>query len=213
VAAQLVQDSGVDQGGSRRVRGLGATIEGSGRHLLGLVDDFLDLSTIEAGAFELRPTAVFLAPLLREVRRDIAPLASEKGILLAFAQVPGVVIVADPLRLRQVLLNLLSNAVKFTGRGGRIRVSVRSEAGSMQISVQDTGIGIAPENLERAFLPFEQVSPTDASGAGLGLAISRRITELHGGTLTAESAVGRGSTFTIALPVAAPDVASGAASG
>jgi PAS domain S-box-containing protein len=213
VAAQLVQDSGVGQAGSRRVRGLGATIEGSGRHLLGLVDDFLDLSTIEAGAFELRPTAVFLAPLLREVRRDIAPLASEKGILLAFARVPGVVIVADPLRLRQVLLNLLSNAVKFTGRGGRVRVSVRSEAGSMLISVQDTGIGIAPENLERAFLPFEQVSPTDAQGAGLGLAISRRITELHGGTLTAESAVGRGSTFTIALPLAVPDVASEAASG
>lgn len=201
MAAQLVRDSGLEQGANRRVRGLGATIEGSGRHLLGLIDDLLDLSRIEVGAFELRPTPVVLGPLLREIRREMAPLAAEQGISLVIADVPGMLVVVDPLRLRQVLLNLVSNAVKFTPRGGRVRLAVRLEDEILRLSVQDTGIGIAPEDLERAFLPFEQVSGTDAPGVGLGLAISRRIAELHGGTLTAVSAIGRGSTFTVALPV------------
>jgi PAS domain S-box-containing protein len=200
VAAQLVRDSGLEQGGNRRVRGLGATIEGSGRHLLGLIDDFLDLSRIEVGAFELRPTPVLLGPLLREVRRDMAPLAAEKGIGLTIAEASGLLVVADPLRLRQVLLNLMSNALKFTPRGGRVRITVRLLDDGVRISVHDTGIGIAPGDLDRAFLPFEQVSGTDAPGVGLGLAISRRIAELHGGTLTAVSAVGRGSTFSVTLP-------------
>ena len=199
VAAQLVRGS-AEPWADRRMRGLGATIEGSGRHLLSLIDDFVDLSRIEIGAFEVRPASVSLALLLHEVRRDIAPLAAEKGIGLTMTEGRGVRVVADPLRLRQVLLNLLSNAVKFNHRGGRIQVSVQVADSDLQISVHDTGIGIAPDDLERAFQPFVQVSSSDTPGVGLGLAISRRIVELHGGTLTAASALGRGSTFTVTLP-------------
>ena len=201
VAAQLVRDSASERGADRRVRGLGATIEGSGRHLLGLVDDFVDLSRIEVGAFDIRPAELALSRLLHEVRRDLAPLAGEKGVDLAIADGRGIRLTADPLRLRQVLLNLLSNALKFTPRGGLVRTTVQVDDGELRISVHDTGIGIAPDNLERAFQPFEQVSGTDLPGAGLGLTISRWIVELHGGTLTAESTLGKGSTFTVTLPI------------
>jgi CheY-like chemotaxis protein/anti-sigma regulatory factor (Ser/Thr protein kinase) len=109
-------------------------------------------------------------------------------------------IVADPLRLRQVLLNLVANAIKFTGHGGRIWMEVTSSTEATVIEVHDTGIGIAPEHLERAFEPFEQVSGTNSLGAGLGLAISRQLIELHAGRLDVESTLDVGSVFRVTLP-------------
>ncbi len=209
-AAELVHDPLFGPLPERRVRELGSTIQSSGRHLLHLIDDLVDLSRIEAGGLELRPVEVSLGAILTEINAEIAPLAAEKAIALRVPRGRGPVVVADPLRLRQVLLNLLANAVKFTGRGGRIRVEVQQAASGTTIAVHDTGIGIAPADLERAFLPFEQVSGTSSPGAGLGLAISRRIMELHGGRLTVASQIDRGSIFTVHLPAgAAPSADAG----
>jgi PAS domain S-box-containing protein len=199
-AAELIHDPLFGPYSERRARELGTTIQGSGRHLLHLIDDLVDLSRIEAGGMDLRLVEVPLGTILAEIRSEIAPLAAEKGISLRVARGRGPIVAADPLRLRQVLLNLLANAVKFTGRGGRIRVEVRRDDSGTTIAVHDTGIGIAPDDLERAFQPFEQVSGTNSPGAGLGLAISRRLVELHGGRLTVTSRLDHGSTFTVQLP-------------
>jgi CheY-like chemotaxis protein/anti-sigma regulatory factor (Ser/Thr protein kinase) len=107
---------------------------------------------------------------------------------------------ADPIRLRQILTNLIGNALKFTERGGRVWVEVATRHSATLITVNDTGIGIASEDLERAFLPFEQVSRTSTPGAGLGLAIARSLAELHGGQLDVSSTLGEGSSFTLTLP-------------
>jgi PAS domain S-box-containing protein len=203
-AAELIHDPLFGPYSERRARELGTTIQGSGRHLLHLIDDLVDLSRIEAGGMDLRLVEVPLGTILAEIRSEIAPLAAEKGISLRVPRGRGPIVEADPLRLRQVLLNLLANAVKFTGRGGRIRVEVRRDATGTTIAVHDTGIGIAPDDLERAFLPFEQVSGTNSPGAGLGLAISRRLVELHGGRLIVTSKLDHGSTFTVYL-LPAPD--------
>jgi CheY-like chemotaxis protein/anti-sigma regulatory factor (Ser/Thr protein kinase) len=130
----------------------------------------------------------------------LAAALRDRGITLNLP--PGATprIVADPVRLRQILTNLVGNAIKFTEPGGAVTVEVGQTRSATRISVRDTGIGIRAEDLERAFLPFEQVSRTSTAGAGLGLAISRSLAELHGGTLEATSELGAGSAFTLTLP-------------
>lgn len=183
---------------------LGARIVRNGRHLLALIDDLLDLSRIEAGRIDLRPEEVRLGPMLTEAADAVRPLADGKGVRLRVPGANGQRVIADPLRLRQVMINLLTNAVKFTPSGGKAWVEVKAYPKRVAIAVRDTGVGIAPEDVERIFEPFEQAEGARKQGAGLGLAISRRLAELHGGTLTVDTAVGKGSTFTLSFPKVRP---------
>jgi len=200
VAAELIGDPLFGTLTEARIRELARTIHGSGTHLLRLVDDLVDLSRIEAGRLELRPVDVPVSTLLGEILEEMTPLAREKDISLEMPLGPGPRITADPLRIRQVLGNLVANAIKFTGRGGRVWVEVSASLAEVRISVHDSGIGIAAEDLGRVFLPFEQVAGTSTPGVGLGLAISQRIVELHGGRFEAASTPGVGSTFSVTLP-------------
>src|SRR5262249_15881199 len=179
-------------------------IHGSGQHLLSLINDILDLSKIEAGRMELQvtdfhvPTAIENALILvreRAVRRGIA---LDTHIDERLGQIQ-----ADERKIRQVVLNLLSNAIKFTPGGGRVEVTARPNDGSLEVSVTDTGIGIAPEDQEAVFEEFRQVGQSDkkAEGTGLGLTLCRKFIELHGGRIWVKSEVGQGSTFTFTIPV------------
>jgi len=200
VAGELVHDPPAGPLSDDEVRALGVTIESSGRHMVRLIDDLVDLSRIEAGRLDLRPTQVMLGDLLAEIVANLADTAETQGIALELPDDRSQILHADPVRLRQILTNLIANAIKFTERGGRVSVAVESTRAATRITVRDTGIGIAPEDLERAFLPFAQVSRMSTPGAGLGLAIARSLAELHGGTLTATSSPGVGSAFTVTLP-------------
>jgi signal transduction histidine kinase len=192
LAADILRDPSFSVS-KARARELSDTIATSGRHLLGLIDDLLELSRIEAGRFEVRLEPTSLNLLLTESRQATAPLASGKRIGLDVPGAEGVWVEADPLRARQAIINLLGNAVKFTDRGGRVWVEVGVGVESVSVAVCDTGIGIPPEDHERIFSPFEQVG--GSLGAGLGLAISRSIARAHGGELEVWSEPGKGSRF------------------
>ncbi|HEX5950626.1 MAG TPA: ATP-binding protein [Actinomycetota bacterium] len=186
-----------------RGRELLDTIATSGRHLLGLIDDLLELSRIEAGRFEVRLQPTSLNHLLVECRQATAPLASRKRIALDVPQTENVWVEADPLRARQAVINLLANAVKFTPRGGRVWVEVERSDASVTVAVCDTGRGIAPEDVERIFRPFEQAGY--ARGIGLGLAISNSIARVHGAPLRVRSEPGKGSRFEMTFRLARQD--------
>jgi signal transduction histidine kinase len=174
----------------------------AGRHLLSLINDVLDLAKIEAGKMELDVSQVALPALLRSAVSMHAERAARAGIELSLSTEPDeITIGADERRVRQIVVNLLSNAVKFTPPDGRVDVSARLDDGEVEIAVADTGSGIATEDLETIFEEFEQTSGgKKAEGAGLGLPLSRKLVELHGGLIWAESAMGRGSTFRFTLP-------------
>jgi signal transduction histidine kinase len=176
----------------------------SGRHLLSLINDILDLSKVEAGRMELEPSAFDLPLTLEGCLTLVRERASRHGITLELDMDESLgQFVADERKLRQVVLNLLSNAVKFTPEGGRIRLQGGREDDAVQISVSDTGVGIAPEDQEAVFEEFRQVGSDQArksEGTGLGLALARKFVELHGGRLWVASEVGKGSTFTITIP-------------
>ncbi|MBI3708367.1 MAG: hypothetical protein HY246_11930 [Proteobacteria bacterium] len=179
-------------------------IRSAGAHLLGLVNDVLDLSKMDAGRFDLDREELDISGLITGALAMVSQRAAAAGVALGkefSADVPGVY--ADQRRLRQVLLNLLSNAIKFTPSGGRVRVSAFRRGPSTAIAVADTGIGIAPADIPRALERFRQVDDGLArnyEGTGLGLPLSKRLMELHGGTLEIESAVGVGTTVTITFP-------------
>jgi len=192
------------------------TVQRSGEHLLLLIDDILDLARIEAGKVELYPDNMDAGALLRIVS-DIISVEAQRKELAFDCQTTGAlpsVVRADEKRVRQVLLNLLNNAVKFT-RQGRVHLQVsvldtNDERARLRFEVEDTGIGIAPEHLERIFRPFEQASDVQRrfGGTGLGLAISRQLVMLMGSDIFVESRVGAGSRFwfELDLPLASPDV-------
>jgi signal transduction histidine kinase/ActR/RegA family two-component response regulator len=179
-------------------------ILGSGRHLLELLNDILDLSKVEAGHMQLDRSDVGVTPVLEYCLAQVRERAGAHGISLHLdvgAEVDTVV--TDELRLKQVLLNLLSNAVKFTGEAGGVTLRAHADEGELTISVSDTGPGIAPQDRERVFESFEQAGrPHDQTeGTGLGLALCRRIVDLLNGRLWLESEVGVGSTFAFTLPL------------
>jgi GAF domain-containing protein len=176
----------------------------SGRHLLSLINDILDLSKIEAGRMELEPTDFDLPAAIENTLILVRERAQRRGITLGRTVDERLgTIRADERKLKQVLLNLLSNALKFTPEGGQIDVSARMHDGEAEISVTDTGVGIAPEDQDAVFEEFRQVGATarKVEGTGLGLAISRKFIELHGGRIWVKSQVGIGSTFAFTLPL------------
>jgi PAS domain S-box-containing protein len=183
-----------------------ARVQRSQRHLLSLINDVLNFARIEAGHVELSLRRVECDALLAGLEALVAPQVAAKGVALrSVPPAPGVAVLADEERLRQVLLNLLSNAIKFTPPGGSISVTAQGGDGAVRVRVADTGVGILPEHLERVFDPFVQVGRTLSvphDGVGLGLAISRDLARAMGGDLHAESAPGAGSTFTLVLPAA-----------
>jgi signal transduction histidine kinase len=167
-------------------------------------NDILDLSKIEAGRMELELTDFHLPTAVDNALTLVRERAGRRGIALQM-NVDGQLgqIQADERKIRQVLLNLLSNAIKFTPEGGRIEVRALPVDGSVEVSVSDTGVGIAPEDQEAVFEEFRQVGTSAAKqeGTGLGLALCRKFVELHGGKIQVQSEVGRGSTFTFTIPV------------
>ena len=180
-------------------------ILGSGRHLLSLINDILDLSKIEAGRMELEMTRFDLPLAIDNALTLVRERALRHGVALGVDVDPRLgEIAGDERKVKQVLLNLLSNAVKFTPEGGRVQIDASLANGHVEIAVTDTGIGIAPEDQEAIFEEFRQVGGDYArkrEGTGLGLTLARRFVELHGGRIWVKSAVGQGSTFTFALPV------------
>ena len=181
-------------------------IASSGRHLLALVNDVLDLAKIEAGKTDLKLESIPIHDAIEEGLTTISPLASTRGVILEPATIVAVPNVrADRVRLRQILYNLISNAVKFTDRGGRVRIRARRDDDRVSITVMDTGIGIATRDLSRLYRSFEQLtlpSGDRPGGTGLGLALTKRLVEMHGGTIDVESELGVGTTFTVRIPVA-----------
>ncbi len=180
----------------------------SGRHLLSLINDILDLSKVEAGRMDLDLAPFDMPSALDNALTLVRERAARHGIALVQTVEEGVgEVTADERKVKQILLNLLSNAVKFTPEGGRVSVRAALANGSVEISVTDTGIGIAPEDHEAIFEEFRQVGTDYArkrEGTGLGLPLARRFVELHGGALWVKSAPGEGSTFTFSLPVQPP---------
>jgi signal transduction histidine kinase len=179
-------------------------IHASGQHLLSLINDILDLSKIEAGRMELELTDFDLPTAIDNALTLVRERAGRRSIALHTAVDPQLGQVrADERKVRQVVLNLLSNAIKFTPEGGRIEVQAALGEGSVEVSVSDTGVGIAPEDQEAVFEEFRQVGTSSrrVEGTGLGLTLCRKFVELHGGKIRVKSEVGAGSTFTFTLPL------------
>jgi signal transduction histidine kinase len=181
-------------------------VHAAGNHLLGLINQVLDLSKIEAGKLELNPQTVELAPLIEEVVGTARQLAEQnKNRLQLDAQASLGSVTVDPMRLRQILLNLLSNACKFT-KQGEVKLKARRLTNGGQwiaLAVCDTGIGMTPEQQAKLFAEFTQADSLTArkfGGTGLGLAISRKLARMMGGDVTVASEPGKGSVFTVRLP-------------
>lgn len=177
----------------------------AGTHLLQMINEVLDLARIEAGHLDIQLETVVSRSIVESCIATIRPLAAQRGITVSSNLAGAYEVTADPLRLRQVLLNLLSNAVKYNREGGTVEVSCRITAGGqVRLSLRDNGIGIAAEALPRLFQPFERLETTYSGieGAGIGLALCKRLVEAMQGTIDAQSTYGVGSTFWIELPQA-----------
>lgn len=204
--AELLREAASAEGG--RTLRYSENIVSSGRMLLGLINDLLDLAKIEAGKLELHIAPIDLADLARNLIDFMRPLADKKSLqLVADVQPDLPPFISDPGRIQQILYNLLSNAVKFTPDGGLVELTVRrQDSDAIQLAVRDTGIGISEELLPRVFEKFRQLDGSvtrEYGGTGLGLAISKELVTLLKGTIEVRSEVGKGSTFTVTLPVAA----------
>jgi protein-histidine pros-kinase len=182
----------------------------SGRHLLQLINDVLDLSKVEAGKMELHPEMFAVGRAVEEVCSVISPLANQKGIAIGF-QIEATVssITLDRHKFMQVLYNLLSNAVKFTQEGGHVRIIVdHGGPHTLRVCVRDTGIGISPNDFGKLFVEFQQLDSSATrrfGGTGLGLALTKKIIEFQRGSINVESELGQGSVFTVLLPLYAPE--------
>jgi signal transduction histidine kinase len=194
---------------SEKAQGVLERVQSNGRHLLGLINDVLDLSKIEAGQLVLAMEEYSVADMVATVLSATESLARTKGLTLGSDVPAGLPTgTGDARRLTQVLLNLVGNAIKFTDQGS-VEVRAAQVDGRFELSVVDTGFGIAPEDQAKIFEEFQQVDNTSTrkkGGTGLGLSISRRIVELHGGRITVESDVGKGSTFKVTVPINASPI-------
>jgi signal transduction histidine kinase len=195
-----------------------SSIDNSGRHLLSLINDILDLSKIEAGKLELNIGPVSVNSACETSLQFVKQMANKKDITLSFTPNKAVMIVqADERRLKQILVNLLSNAVKFTPKGGKVGLEVKESSETSELhkyikfTVWDTGVGIPSEEMTELFKPFVQLDSSLSrhhAGTGLGLTLVSRMVKMHNGKISVESEVGHGSCFTISLPVVAEDVKS-----
>ena len=179
-------------------------IHHSGKHLLGLINDILDLSKVEAGQMELRLQLVPVEPVVAQVINIVEPLAGQKNIKIESDVASAGTLTADAGKLKQMLLNLVSNAIKFTPEKGIVTITARRLHAALEISVADTGIGISVADQAQIFREFHQLDPgpgRQQQGTGLGLALTRRFALLHGGEVTVRSQVGAGSVFTLRLPL------------
>ncbi len=191
--------------GNSQYQGYISDIHASAQHLLGVINDILDVAKIEAGKAELQESEIELPRLFDSVFRLIRERAARAGLTLVVGDVRGLpAVVADEQKLKQILINLLSNAVKFTPSGGRVELGARlGEGGDLLITTADTGIGIAPGDIERVMEPFGQADShlnRKYEGTGLGLPLARGLVELHGGKLVLESRLNVGTTATVILP-------------
>ena len=207
--SQVLQDRMFGELNDRQAEYVGDVLT-SGQHLLSLINDILDLAKVEAGRMELQPSTFVLPGLLESAVALMRERATRQGITLVTEVDHGVELMeGDERKIKQVLFNLLTNAVKFTPAGGSVTVSARADASDVVIAVRDTGVGISAEDQARIFEEFTQVGTGKAQeGTGLGLALTRRLVELHGGQLTVESTLGAGSTFSVRLPLRQPDAGS-----
>jgi signal transduction histidine kinase/CheY-like chemotaxis protein len=202
--AELLHDGQVDPASPTHKEFLGDILS-SGRHLLQLINDILDLAKVEAGKLEFRPETVEVPRLVGEVVAILRTIAANKQIRVETQVDPSLLtLTIDPARFKQVAYNYLSNALKFTPDGGRVTLRVKPEGiERFRLEVEDTGIGIAPPDLGRLFVEFQQLEPGLSKrhqGTGLGLALVRRLVEAQGGSVGVESLVGKGSTFHACLP-------------
>ena len=183
-----------------------SNISQSGKHLLNIINEILDISKIESGKMKLYKEDVLLVETYAEIIATLQHIASRKEIKLDVSPWPeNEYAYADRAKLKQILYNLVGNAIKFTNEGGSVIIGTRNDGKFIHISVSDTGIGISPDGLERLFKPFTQLESFESrtyEGTGLGLALSKELVELHGGKIIAESEPGRGSTFIFTLPSA-----------
>jgi signal transduction histidine kinase/ActR/RegA family two-component response regulator len=182
-------------------------IHGSGQHLLELINDILDLSKVEAGQMTLRLVSVSIAKLVDDVVGTAGPLAAKNRLDVQTDTSGAGEVMADSGKLTQMLLNLVSNAIKFTPSGGNVSITARRISTTLELSVADTGIGISPADLGLIFREFQQLDAgigRQNQGTGLGLALTRRLAALHGGDVRVESEIGKGSVFTLSLPLAGP---------
>lgn len=209
--AELALDN--DQTADQRVSAL-ETIFSSGKHLLGLINDILDLSKIEAGELDIESNEVEIIPIVEEVISIVEDHAHRKNLTLSIKTAYPIpkIIHTDALRLKQVLLNLCSNAVKFTEHGSiTFHIKYEQQKHILNFEIEDTGIGLKEDQIEKVFRPFKQADTHTSrqyGGTGLGLSLSKQITELLGGSLTAESTYGKGSTFIVTLQLSSDDNAS-----
>lgn len=204
--SEMIRQEYLGPVGTRKYVEYATDINDSGQHLLSIISDILDLAKAESGKLELNETRFDIAGVVQSTLKMFQQKADESRISLDYrAQTNGLEILGDERLIRQVGLNLISNAMKFTPGHGRVSISVDvNETCGITIRVKDTGIGIATENLERVLRPFEQVESSLArshGGTGLGLPYSKKIVEVHGGSLTLESALNQGTVVTVRLPM------------
>ncbi|RRI05818.1 PAS domain S-box protein [Mesorhizobium tamadayense] len=202
--SELMQQGLFGPLGSERYEEYASDINGSGKYLLGVINDILDMSKIEAGQFSLDREEIDLCPLIKETVRVISLQAAEKSITVETRIADSMRLYADRRAIKQIAINLLSNAVKFTGQGGHIMVRARNASGALVLTIEDNGCGIPKQALSKLGRPFEQVQnqfSKNHTGSGLGLAISRSLAELQGGALKIRSTEGAGTIVSVRIPL------------
>jgi two-component system cell cycle sensor histidine kinase PleC len=193
--------------GSPRYEEYANDINTSGKYLLGVINDILDMSKIEAGQFSMDREQIDLHPLITEAVRVVSLQAAAKSITVETRIADAMTLYADRRAIKQIVLNLLSNAVKFTGEGGHILLRARNASGALTLTIEDNGCGIPKSALIKLGRPFEQVQnqfSKNHTGSGLGLAISRSLAELHGGALKIRSTEGVGTIVSVRIPFRKP---------
>ena len=202
--SELMQSALFGPLGSEKYEEYVRDIHASGGYLLGVINDILDMSKIEAGQFSIDREKIDLAPLINETVRVVSLQAAEKAITVETKVAETLALNADRRAIKQIVLNLLSNAVKFTGEGGHIQLRARKVAGAVTLTIEDNGCGIPRDALKKLGRPFEQVQnqfSKNHTGSGLGLAISRSLAELHGGALKIRSTEGAGTIVSVRIPL------------
>ncbi|WP_173931158.1 PAS domain-containing sensor histidine kinase [Chelativorans sp. Marseille-P2723] len=208
--SELMQSKLFGPLGSERYEEYLGDIYASGTYLLGVINDILDMSKIEAGQFSINPEEVDLRPIISETVRVVSLQAGKKNIEVDTDIPPTLPLHADPRAVKQILINLMSNAVKFTGNGGKVLLRARAYPRYVTLTIEDTGCGIPRAALKKLGRPFEQVEnqfSKSHNGSGLGLAISRSLAELHGGALRIRSTEGKGTVVSVRLPIRSQAIA------